>query len=64
MKTKLTKNDIDKVFPPKQRSEAIEQSERYEQEYEVSKKRLDDILEKLDEMLKELEKLEKKKKDN
>lgn len=51
MKSKLTKNDIDKVMPPKHKEGAIEQSERYEKEYEISKKELDDILKKMEKMM-------------
>ena len=57
-KIKLTKKDIEKVIPPKGKDEAIEQSERYEREYEASKKKLDDILKRLDEILKQLEESE------
>ncbi len=44
MKNKLTKNDIDKIIPPKEKREAIEQSVRYEQEYEMSKRELEEIM--------------------
>lgn len=58
MKVKLTKSDIEKVIPPKDKSEAIEQSERYEKEYEVSKKELEAILESLEQLLEELKMIE------
>ena len=57
-KIKLIKNDFEKVLPPKEKQEAIEQSERYEKEYEKSKKQLDEILEQLEILMKELEKQE------
>lgn len=57
-KIKLTKNDFEKVLPPKEKQEAIEQSERYEKEYEKSKKQLDAILEQLERLMKELDKQE------
>lgn len=54
MKSKLTKSDMDRIIPPKKKAEAIEQSERYEREYELSKKELDDMIKKLDELLEKL----------
>lgn len=51
-KNKLSRKDIEKVFPPKDKNEAIEQSERYEKEYEISKKELDEFLRKLEELSK------------
>lgn len=54
MKSKLTKSDMDRIIPPKKKDEAIEQSERYEREYELSKKELDDMIKKLDELLEKL----------
>ena len=53
------KNNIDKVLPPKEKKDAIEQSERYEKEYEMSRKKLDEILMELERLKKELEELEK-----
>lgn len=47
MAVKLTKNDIDKIIPPKQKGDAIEQTKRYEKEYEISKKEIEEIIEKL-----------------
>lgn len=58
MKIKLTKSDIEKVIPPKDKNEAIEQSERYEKEYEISKKELEDILENLGQLMEEFKKME------
>lgn len=54
-KTKLTKKDIDKAIPPRKKDEAIKQSERYEKEYNLSKKELEEILEKFEELMKLLE---------
>lgn len=54
-RNKLTKKDIDRVLPPKEKEEAIEQSERYEKEYETSKRKLDEILQQLEEMMKSFE---------
>lgn len=54
MKVKLTKNDIEQVIPPKKKNEAIEQTERYEKEYEISKKELDRILEQMDALFEQL----------
>jgi hypothetical protein len=59
MKIKLTKKDIDRAFPPREKEDAIEQSARYEQEYESSRKELDEMLKKMDELLKKLEAMEK-----
>ena len=53
-KIRLTKNDIDKIIPPKGKFAAIEQSERYEKEYEVSRKELDEILKQLEELMNRL----------
>ena len=55
MKIKLTRNDIEKVLPPQEREEAIKQSERYEKEYEISKKRLDELLSELEKLMKDIE---------
>ena len=54
MKSKLTKRDMDRIIPPKKKDEAIEQSERYEREYELGKEELDDMIKKLDELLEKL----------
>ncbi len=50
-KNKLTRSDIDKAIPPREKDEAIRQSERYEMEYNISKKELDEILEKLEQLM-------------
>ncbi len=47
MAVKLTKNEIEKIIPPKQKDDAIEQTKRYEEEYKISKKELEELLEKL-----------------
>ena len=49
-KVKLTKNDIERIRPPMDKEDAIEQTEKYVTEYEKSKKELDEILEKLKEL--------------
>lgn len=53
-KTKLTKKDIDRIIPPKDKKDAIKESERFEQEYEKNKKDLEKILEALNKMAEEL----------
>lgn len=58
-KIKLTRNDIEKAIPPLEKNEAIKQSERYEEEYHMSKKELDEIIERLKKLMNELEELEK-----
>ena len=50
-KNKLTRSDIDKAIPPREKDKAIRQSERYEMEYNISKKELDGILEKLEQLM-------------
>lgn len=60
MATKLTKNDIESVLPPLEKKEAIEQTERFREEYEKSKKQFEELLEKMSQMLKD-EPEEKKK---
>lgn len=55
MKSKVSKSDVDRIIPPKKKREAIEQSERYEKEYEDSKRELDEILKRLEEILKQFE---------
>lgn len=59
MKIKLTKKDIDRAFPPREKEDAIEQSARYEKEYEVSRKELEEMLEKMENLLKKIEAMEK-----
>ena len=53
MATKLTKNDIESVLPPLEKKEAIEQTERFREEYENSKKQFEELLEKMSQMIKE-----------
>ena len=60
MATKLTKNDIESVLPPLEKKEAIEQTERFREEYENSKKQFEELLEKMSQMIKD-EPEEKKK---
>lgn len=54
-KNKLTKKEFDRILPPQEKNEAIEQSVRYEKEYEESKQKLNDMLKKLEELLKKYE---------
>ncbi len=60
-KTRLTGNDINRIIPPKEKEEAIKQSERYEKEYEQSRIELEKIRKNLEELkaaLKQLEELQ------
>lgn len=58
-KIKLTKKDIDRIIPPKNKKDAIEESERFEQEYEKNKKDLEEILEALKKLAEEFNKNER-----
>ena len=53
MQKKLTKNDIEKILPPLGKDEAIKQTERYEEEYENSKKEFEEFMKKIRETLEE-----------
>lgn len=57
-RNKLTKSDIDKALPPKEKREAIEQSERYVREYELSRKELDEMLSRLEKVMEKLKRTE------
>lgn len=47
MTNKLTKNDIEKILPSLGKEEAIEQTERYREEYENSKKEFEEFMKKI-----------------
>lgn len=61
MAVKLTKNDIDKIIPPKPKNDAIKQTKRYEEEYEISKKEIEEIMERLSKLYEKINDDEKAK---
>mgnify|MGYP001050407646 CR=1 FL=1 len=45
--SKLSKKDIEKVMPPKDREDAIKQTEKYVTEFENSKREFEELIKKL-----------------
>ena len=50
MANKLTKRDIDKIIPPMDKEDAIEQTERYATEFENCKIQFEETMKKLREL--------------
>lgn len=55
-KVTITKDDLEKIIPPKDKKEAIAQSEKYSEEFEKSREQVNQILDELQKMFAELEK--------
>lgn len=54
---RISKNELDKIIPPKDKEEAIAQSEKYIIEFEKNRERINQIYEELQKMFEDLDKL-------